>query len=620
MSLKNSLLLKLKNQGCKKKRIEDDLKHYEAKIEAMKLILISISNDIYNSVDACTTAQAMWQRVERLMRGTDTYDDLFDYLQQFEKLINASRVKKLEKSHDPLALVAHAGSSSRTTSPYYVTHPSSVVDYDDDYQGDAVQNTSEDPLTSALILLARTITQHFSNQMLCVVDIRRPLNRVSPLKNSILSNTKKSSEKALEAKDVLCVSCAKNVLIPSNDKCLTNYKLNVHSKVRRALFTTRIAKSAFEDTTPVVSKTRFSTKTTQSESLDTTSVVSRTKIAVVTPLRARNKVVQIVMWIVDSRCSKHMIGDRSLLKNFVEKFIGAVRFGNDHFAVITGYGDYVQGNITVCHVYNVEGLGHNLFSIGQFYDSDLEVAFAPTHAMFEIWKEMIYLQELANPICMLSPFQIWLFLHLYNKTPYELLHDRKPNVEYFYVFGLLCYLTNDRDDLGKMKPKADIGIFIGYSKTSKEFQLYSRHTKKIMETIHIKFDELTVIASEHESLESVSQRFINDDSSAESMNTQSKEDFDNLFRPMYIEYFKKRSFDVSINSAAQQVHNHEDSPSTSSIIVKEQDASPIVTTSEEQTSPIFLNEADEFIQEDSADFNGNTVFIPYDAPNFEEAE
>nr|GEX38184.1 hypothetical protein [Tanacetum cinerariifolium] len=78
----------------------------------------------------------------------DTYDDLFDYLHQFEKLVNASRAKKVEKSHDPLALVAHMGSSSRTTTPYYVTHPSSVVDYDEDYQGDAVQNNSEDPLTS----------------------------------------------------------------------------------------------------------------------------------------------------------------------------------------------------------------------------------------------------------------------------------------------------------------------------------------------------------------------------------------------------------------------------------------------------------------------------------------
>ncbi|GJX05823.1 retrovirus-related pol polyprotein from transposon TNT 1-94 [Tanacetum coccineum] len=92
----------------------------------------------------------------------DTFDDLFDYLQQFEKLVNVSRAKKLEKSHDPLALVAHTGSSSRNTSSYYVTHPTSVVDYEDEYQQDDVHTNSEDPLASAMLLLARAITQNFS--------------------------------------------------------------------------------------------------------------------------------------------------------------------------------------------------------------------------------------------------------------------------------------------------------------------------------------------------------------------------------------------------------------------------------------------------------------------------
>ncbi|GKG52416.1 hypothetical protein Tco_0547291, partial [Tanacetum coccineum] len=55
--------------------------------------------------------------------------------------------------------------------------------------------------------------------------------------------------------------------------------------------------------------------------------------------------------------------------------MGTVHFENDHFAAIIGYGDYVQGNLTVCHVYYVEGLGHNLFLVGQFYDGDIEVAF-----------------------------------------------------------------------------------------------------------------------------------------------------------------------------------------------------------------------------------------------------
>nr|GEY96666.1 integrase, catalytic region, zinc finger, CCHC-type, peptidase aspartic, catalytic [Tanacetum cinerariifolium] len=74
-------------------------------------------------------------------------------------------------------------------------------------------------------------------------------------------------------------------------------------------------------------------------------------------------------------CSKHMIRDRSRLWNFVKKFSETVRFGNDHFGAIMGYGDYVIGDSVISRVYYMEGLGHNLFSVGQFCDSDLEVAF-----------------------------------------------------------------------------------------------------------------------------------------------------------------------------------------------------------------------------------------------------
>ncbi|GJS80212.1 retrovirus-related pol polyprotein from transposon TNT 1-94 [Tanacetum coccineum] len=193
----------------------DELLHYDAEIKLMNLILLSIPNEIYNSMDACTMAKEMWKRVKRLRALyktkltekllindleqnkmmfpivtvntkflnslqpewlkyvtqvrlvkrliVDSLDDLFDYLQQFEKLVNASRAKKLEKSHDPLALVAHTGSSSRNTSSYYITHPTSVVDYDDEYQQDDVQTNSEDPLASAMLLLTRSITSNFSN-------------------------------------------------------------------------------------------------------------------------------------------------------------------------------------------------------------------------------------------------------------------------------------------------------------------------------------------------------------------------------------------------------------------------------------------------------------------------
>ncbi|GJX93018.1 integrase, catalytic region, zinc finger, CCHC-type containing protein, partial [Tanacetum coccineum] len=87
------------------------------------------------------------------------------------------------------------------------------------------------------------------------------------------------------------------------------------------------------------------------------------------------KVVHIVLLYLDSDCSKHMTGDGSQLTNFVNKFLGTVKFGNDHVAKILGYGDYQIGNVTISRVYYVEGLGHNLFSVGQFCDSNFEVAF-----------------------------------------------------------------------------------------------------------------------------------------------------------------------------------------------------------------------------------------------------
>nr|GEZ88660.1 integrase, catalytic region, zinc finger, CCHC-type, peptidase aspartic, catalytic [Tanacetum cinerariifolium] len=91
--------------------------------------------------------------------------------------------------------------------------------------------------------------------------------------------------------------------------------------------------------------------------------------------RVERQIVQICLLIIDSGCSKHMTGNRALLTNFVEKFLGTVRFGNNDFAVIDGYGDVVIGSMTIKKVYYVVVLGHNLFSVGQFCDKGLEVAF-----------------------------------------------------------------------------------------------------------------------------------------------------------------------------------------------------------------------------------------------------
>nr|GEW43059.1 hypothetical protein [Tanacetum cinerariifolium] len=79
----------------------------------------------------------------------------------------------------------------------------------------------------------------------------------------------------------------------------------------------------------------------------------------------------------------------------------------------------------------------------------------------------------------------------HGKTPYELLHSKLHELSFFHVFGSLCYPTNDSENLGKLQPKADIEIFIGYALTKKAFRIYNRRTRRIVETIHVDFDELT---------------------------------------------------------------------------------------------------------------------------------
>ncbi|GJX81951.1 hypothetical protein Tco_0331432, partial [Tanacetum coccineum] len=114
----------------------DDLKQYEVEIKAMNLILISIPNDIYNFVDGCKNAKEMWDRVKRLMH--DSYDTLFDHLQQYEGIVNASRAKRVAKTHDPLALVANT------------------------YARELICDDQEYSLTTAMMSLARAITQRYT--------------------------------------------------------------------------------------------------------------------------------------------------------------------------------------------------------------------------------------------------------------------------------------------------------------------------------------------------------------------------------------------------------------------------------------------------------------------------
>ncbi|GJV54053.1 hypothetical protein Tco_1449794 [Tanacetum coccineum] len=222
---------------------------YIADVKVMNYLLQAIPNDIYNSVDACKNDKEMWERIRRLMFGSDvtshvrhsrlmdefdkfaakeveslesmyerltmlvnimdrnnvrpilvsvntkflnclqpewskyvtmvrhnqtgdtvSYDVYYDSLVQLEPHVLASKAKKAAKHHDPLALLAQSNASSSQShanssyapQPYYIAHPSSVVDYEDEYQGELQGDSKEDKLTTGMMLLARAITQKFS--------------------------------------------------------------------------------------------------------------------------------------------------------------------------------------------------------------------------------------------------------------------------------------------------------------------------------------------------------------------------------------------------------------------------------------------------------------------------
>nr|GEU37106.1 retrovirus-related Pol polyprotein from transposon TNT 1-94 [Tanacetum cinerariifolium] len=132
----------------------------------------------------------------------------------------------------------------------------------------------------------------------------------------------------------------------------------------------------------------------------------------------------------------------------------------------------------------------------------------------------------------------------HGKTPYELLHGKLPDLSFLHVFGALCYPTNDSENLGKLQPKADIGIFIGYAPTKKAFWIYNRRTRRIIKTIYINFDELTIMASKQSSSgpalhemtpATISSGLVPKPTSSKLFVPPSRNDWDLLFQPMFDE-------------------------------------------------------------------------------------
>nr|GEW26573.1 hypothetical protein [Tanacetum cinerariifolium] len=129
----------------------------------------------------------------------------------------------------------------------------------------------------------------------------------------------------------------------------------------------------------------------------------------------------------------------------------------------------------------------------------------------------------------------------FDKTPYELINKRKPNIKFFRVFGCRCYLLNDYEDVGKLKAKGDIRVFVGYSKESAAFRNYNKRTRKIHKSVNVNFDEISEMASKQFSLEPVLSKLNETGKSSNRLVSKvdeaSNNDLEDLFQDFYDEYF-----------------------------------------------------------------------------------
>nr|GFA46269.1 integrase, catalytic region, zinc finger, CCHC-type, peptidase aspartic, catalytic [Tanacetum cinerariifolium] len=218
--------------------------------------------------------------------------------------------------------------------------------------------------------------------------------------------------------------------------------------------------------------------------------------------RVSMNIVQICLWIIDSGCSKHMTGNHALLTNFVEKFRRTVRFGNNDFAVIAGYGDVVIGSMTIKQASSSQSwlwhqrLSHlNFATINNLVKNNLvqglpKMKFKKDHLCSACEQGKIHQKHHKSKMDFAS-----------NK-PFYLIHTdlcRPMRVE--SINGKRYVLVVVDDYSRKLKAKGDIGVFVGYSKESAAFRTYNKLTRKIHESVNVNFDEISEMASKQFSLE-----------------------------------------------------------------------------------------------------------------------
>nr|GEY50808.1 retrovirus-related Pol polyprotein from transposon TNT 1-94 [Tanacetum cinerariifolium] len=447
--------------------------------EAIHLILTGIRDEIYSTVDACQTAQEMWEAIERLQQGEslNIQDVKTNLFWEFVRM-----VKELEAHYSYMAKIqevptADPGTDSEPNTCLVETDDSNVVLDSPDMCNDEIQNEqndveSDDEHVAFANLIAnlkldvdenKKIQKQLKKANTTLAQELKECKTILAETNALaelqclylhkvkecdclaqkLSNQTESVSKEVHSELLKCFAKVEKHLISleialqkrkehvKHDTVWNEKASNVFKKGREQYVKIQDLKAQLQDKNIAISELKKLIEKGKGKSVDTKfekpSVVKQQNeqripkpsvlgkpapfLNSLERIFFNDKIIQLILFIFNSGCTKHMTGNLKLLCNFVEKFLGTVRFGNDQFAPILGYGDLVQGNVTINMGYYVEGLNHNLFSVGQFCDANLESTSAPSTLTYVHAKENndnqaegehVLEDEFTNPFCALT--------------------------------------------------------------------------------------------------------------------------------------------------------------------------------------------------------------------------
>ncbi|GKB81022.1 retrovirus-related pol polyprotein from transposon TNT 1-94, partial [Tanacetum coccineum] len=321
--------------------------------------------------------------------------------------------------------------------------------------------------------------------------------------------------------NAVCDGCGKCVFNSNHDACVSRYLKDVNARTKKPNVVPISASKPKR-------KANKSVATPHKKTVASDTTIQKSKSYYKELYENTN---QEWKWWIAKRCPS-------------EKFLVTSSFGNDQFALILVYGDLNQGNGHIKRVLLRRKPSSHLFSLVN-YVIGLEAQSSRTrhlHAYYQRKKAMNIRLHSSNTLnltnvverrnrtlveaarTMLSasklPLSFWaeavatacythnrsIIISTHGKTAYHIINDRKPSIKHLHIFGCICYITRDGENLDKMKEKGDPCVMVGYSTQSKGYRVYNKRTRLIVESIHIKFDEIKEMMSDHNSSDLAPQR------------------------------------------------------------------------------------------------------------------